>query len=659
MDNKSKLTFQENGAPYSLQFDDIYFDTDEGFLQSEAVFVKGNHIFERLKKLPTHFTIAETGFGTGLNFLLTLACFQELSAEVGLENCPQLHFVSVEKYPMTKAQLSKSLMAFPELSGLTELFVAQYPRQVEHDFELMFFGNKIKLTVLIGDALTRFSELQQEEFIDAWYLDGFSPTKNPDMWQLPVYQQLARLSKPQATLSTFTVAGKVRRELAQAGFRIEKRRAPIKKKEILFGQLQQHKLINHGYKLRPTPNKPQHIAVVGGGIASACTAYALTQKGIKVTLYCKDDNIAQGASSNAIGALYPLFHQIKDDISVFYQQAFNFAKSHYRDLFDQGYQFEHDWCGLLELSFDDKLLKRQQAFERKSPWPETLIQALTAEQASTKAGVPLDHGGLFIPEAGWVSPRSLVNAVIKATKETGRLKVKTQTHIKEIKQLGDLSWSLITTSKAFNADAVVLCTGAEGLSDKFASQLPLYPVRGQVSSMNANEHSKQLRTVICHKGYLTPENHGIHCIGATFEKNAVDHIATKEDDEYNLAMLEQSMPGFAGWTENDINSSKARVRCMTPDHMPVVGAMPDIDEHVACYPHLRKDKNWKYQTPAPYLDNLYLLTGLGARGLVTAPLLASILAAELSKTPYPVDDEMLFNLSPNRFVVRELVKRIR
>ena len=268
-----------------------------------------------------------------------------------------IQFLSVEKYPLTKAELAKSLAVFPELTDIADILIAQYPAQVTDDIHLSFFNDKIKLSVLIGDATTRFSQYQQQEFIDAWYLDGFSPAKNPDMWQLSLYQQMARLSKTQATISTFTVSGKVRRELKQAGFRVCKTAAPINKKEILVGRLQQSRLSTQGYKQRPTVNKPQHVAIIGGGIASACTAYALTQQGIKVTLYCKDDNFAQSASSNHIGALYPLIHMVKDDISVFYQQAFEHALTRYQSLLSDGYSFEHKFSGLLELSYNDALKK--------------------------------------------------------------------------------------------------------------------------------------------------------------------------------------------------------------------------------------------------------------------------------------------------------------
>lgn len=185
----------------------------------------------------------------------------------------------------------------------------------------------------------------------------------------------------------------------------------------------------------------------------------------------------------------------------------------------------------------------------------------------------------------------------------------------------------------------------------------MYPVKGQVSAVQSNSNIKALSTVICHKGYLTPAHQDLHCIGATFDKTFSDLETSSQSDKYNLDMLTDSMGNNFGWQLSDIKQSKARVRCMTPDHLPIVGPVAIVDDHPELYSHLAKDKNWHYKTPAPYYQNLYTLTGLGARGLCSAPLMAQILTADICGLPYPVDEKMLFNLSSNRFVVRDIIKR--
>jgi len=421
--------------------------------------------------------------------------------------------------------------------------------------------------------------------------------------------------------------------------------------------IDQTKQINKGYQTRPSITKPEHVAIIGGGIASACIAYYLTKKNIKVTLYCKDEGIAQGASSNHVGALFPLIHQQVDDISLFYQQAFWRALKCYKGLYDDGFHFSHDWCGLLEISYKTALEKRQRIFEKESPWPKELITSINALEASELAGIKLEHGGLFMPSAGWIAPSELVQQLFAAAEQTQYLTVKNQIKITALNQQSDDSWQLETDDASINEKLVVFCGGAESIELNAIAELPLTSVRGQVTTMATNSKIAGLSTVICHKGYLTPAHQQQHCIGATFEKNSFDIIATNAGDQYNLTMLEKCLPQLVPWSKQDITSNKARLRCMTPDHLPMVGAMPNIEQHKVTYAHLAKDKNWRYSEPAPMIKNLYMLTGLGARGLCTAPLLADILIADLTGDEYPMGSQALFNLSPNRFVIRDIIRR--
>ena len=672
---KPTLSFNKHGSPYSEQFNDIYFDSESGYQQSEQIFILGNNISERIKQTSDHFVIAETGFGTGLNFLLTLQAYHKLQQEVGHNKCPELSFVSVEKYPLTKKQLAKSLQALPQLNYFSDLLLSQYPEfdsyhKESRELSFSFFDKKVTLKVIIDDATTGLSNihLPKNGLVDAWYLDGFSPATNPEMWSELLFEQIGRLSKAQASIATFTVAGFVKRQMQRVGFRTQKETCIGNKHEMLTGVFQQSPKSHKGYQLRSKITKPQQVSIIGGGIASACAALALTKQGIKVTLYCKDNSLAQGASSNAVGALYPLLHQRKDDISLFYQQAFWRAKAVYNTVVKQGFPFPHQWCGLLEMAYKDSLVKRQQKFNELSTWPKDLIHAVEANKASELANIDLTYGGLFMPNAGWLSPQDAVKQIINAAKTTGRLRIENNTLVTKIKQKQACTandshkknWQLITNKGEFDASVVVVCGGAEALNLDWINQLPFSSVQGQVTSMKTNENISKLSTVICHKGYLTPSHKNRHCIGATFNKNSTRTTAEPEEDQFNINMLSTCLPELTAninWTTQDIASSKSRLRCMTPDHMPMVGAMPDIQKHIETYPHLAKDKNWKYNQVAPVIDNLYIMMGFGARGLCSAPLAADILAADLCGTPYPVDNDMLFNLSPNRFVIRDIIKR--
>lgn len=233
MTSSNSIIFQQDGSPFSTQFDDIYFDTEDGCSQSEDIFINGNDIRQRLLKSDSDFTIAETGFGTGLNFLLTLQLFMSLAQEHDIAELPTLHFISTEKFPLDKATLEQSLLLLPQLSAVVSLLLSQYPEQTSNSCKLKFLDGKVTLSLLIGDAAQSLSGLDRryENKINAWYLDGFAPAKNPDMWSPALFQQMHRLSAEQATVATFTVAGIVKRGLTTAGFRIYKQVAKGKKKK--------------------------------------------------------------------------------------------------------------------------------------------------------------------------------------------------------------------------------------------------------------------------------------------------------------------------------------------------------------------------------------------------------------------------------------------
>ncbi|MEI6894737.1 MAG: FAD-dependent 5-carboxymethylaminomethyl-2-thiouridine(34) oxidoreductase MnmC [Colwellia sp.] len=672
----STITQQSDSKANDPQFNECYSTNKSAYWQNDFIYIQKNTIESRLEAAKQTFTVAETGFGIGINFLLTLQAYQK-AQQISPSPLAPLNYISVEKSPLTKDQLIKSLSILPQLKTLARALTDTYPDHPEKmagkTFQTSFLNNQVRLTLIFDEPAQGFSTIKCAKYglVDAWYLDGFSSKKNSAMWSKTLFTQIGRLTKDQATLTTATIDGTLNIQLCDLGFRLEAHSVQDKKKAMLFAIMQSDPLTSKGYYLRPRIVKPQHVSIIGGGIASACTAYALTKQGIQVTLYCKDSALAQGGSSNAIGALFPLLHQQTDDISVFYQQAFWRAKALYSEIEAQGFPFAHQWCGLLDVSYKEALITRQQTFERLNNWPKDLIHGVNAKEASNLASINLPYGGLFMPNAGWLSPQALVKQIFNAAQATNRLKVITDTHISKITQLmktgshadsskENFSWRLTSDQGEFNASVLVICAGAEAIDIEQVKPLPLTATRGQVTSMKSNKQINKLSTVICHKGYLTPEHKGIHCIGATFQKNDTNITTNKTDDEYNLSTLSQCLPELSAnidWQVQDIASSKARLRCMSQDHLPLVGAIPDIDAHIAAYPHLAKDKNWPYSQAAPCIDNLYVLLGLGARGLCSAPLAADILTAELCNTPYPLNNKMLFNLSPNRFIIRDIIKR--
>ena len=214
--------------PYSGIFQDVYYSSDNGLLETDYVFLQGNQLAQRWQPLlVNHFTIIETGFGTGLNFLC--------AAQLWLKTAPQnatLHFVSTEKYPLTLPEMAAAWQAWPELNPVCQPFLVQYEASANHSIQL--FENRVQLTILIGDATECLGKTTT--LADAWFLDGFSPAKNPEMWQPALFAQMARLSKSDTTFATFTSAGLVRRGLQSAGFKVIKQSGFGKKREMLIGR---------------------------------------------------------------------------------------------------------------------------------------------------------------------------------------------------------------------------------------------------------------------------------------------------------------------------------------------------------------------------------------------------------------------------------------
>lgn len=213
--------------PYSTIFQDVYYSSDNGLLETDYVFLQGNQLIQRWQQLSgTSFTIIETGFGTGLNFL----CAAKLWLEYAPKNA-KLHFISAEKYPLSLQEMTKALQTWPALNYLSQSFLLEYAKLTHQNTQL--FENRVQLNLLIGDATECLTQITAQA--DAWFLDGFSPAKNPDMWQPTLFAQMARLSTPSTTFATFTSAGAVRRGLQAAGFYVNKQAGFGQKREMLTG----------------------------------------------------------------------------------------------------------------------------------------------------------------------------------------------------------------------------------------------------------------------------------------------------------------------------------------------------------------------------------------------------------------------------------------
>ncbi|EAQ3913845.1 bifunctional tRNA (5-methylaminomethyl-2-thiouridine)(34)-methyltransferase MnmD/FAD-dependent 5-carboxymethylaminomethyl-2-thiouridine(34) oxidoreductase MnmC [Salmonella enterica] len=651
------LEFNAEGTPVSRDFDDVYFSNDNGLEETRYVFLGGNRLAERF---PVHshplFIVAESGFGTGLNFLTLWQAFDSFRSAHPQATLQRLHFISFEKFPLTRDDLALAHQHWPELAPWAEQLQAQWPLPLPGCHRLLLDRGRVTLDLWFGDIneLTDQLDATLNQTVDAWFLDGFAPAKNPDMWTPNLFNAMARLARPGATLATFTSAGFVRRGLQEAGFTMQKRKGFGRKREMLCGVMEQH--------LMPTLSAPwfyrsgsekRETAIIGGGIASALLSLALLRRGWQVTLYCADDQPAQGASGNRQGALYPLLSKHDAAINRFFPTAFTFARRLYDAL---PVSFDHGWCGVTQLGWDEK--SQQKIAQMLSlALPAGLASALNAEEAEQAVGVTTRCGGITYPAGGWLCPEQLTRAVIALATEQGLQTRFRHTLTSLVAQ--ESRWQLrFTSGETASHEAVVLANGHQINRFDQTRPLPVYAVGGQVSHIPTTPALSALRQVLCYDGYLTPQNphNQQHCIGASYHRGDESTVWREEDQRQNRQRLLDCFPDAKWATEVDVSGNSARcgVRCATRDHLPMVGNVPDYHATLTHYADLADNKT--SAAPAPVYPGLFMLGALGSRGLCSAPLCAEILAAQMSNEPIPLDASTLAALNPNRLWVRKLLK---
>ena len=644
------LTWMDGDQPFSTLFDDVYFSRDSGLDETRHVFLLHNQLAERWAALEAgaHFCIAETGFGTGLNLL---AAWQLWDTCAPQDAC--LHFVSTEKYPLSQTDMQRALAIWPELEPYASELLAQY-RDLTAGWQHFSLANgRVTLTLLIGDLFDTLPQL--DAGVDAWFLDGFAPARNPDMWQPALYQRMAELSRPGATVATFTSVGDVRRGLQAAGFAMRKVKGFGRKREMLCGQLEQ--LPEAGWQApwfaRPDAPGERRAVVIGGGLAGACSAHALARRGWQVTLLEREAEVAQGASGNPQGILYCKLSPHHPPLSRFIQSSYQYSL---RLLTRTLPQNQDTWqqCGVLQLGGDEREQKRQQGLASQG-YPASFLHAMTAEQASALAGVPIEQPGLFFPGGGWVSPPRLCEALLQHP----LISVHPYRHAIELQHCAT-HWQILDAQGSVLAEAprVILCCAHETAAFEQTAHLPLKAIRGQLTHLPTNTQSAELRTVLCADGYISPSRQGSHHLGASFRFDRLDLQPSEEENAHNLQLLQALSPALHQSLQ-DTAPSGARVglRCTAPDYLPLIGPVVDAAAFADRYAALGNDASLQPDCPAPWHPGLYVNVAHGSRGLISGPLSGELLAAWINNEPLPLPRDLADAVHPSRFLLRQLIRR--
>jgi tRNA 5-methylaminomethyl-2-thiouridine biosynthesis bifunctional protein len=635
-------------------FDDVYFSDKSGLEETRYVFLEQNNLRERFAALADggRLVIGETGFGTGLNFLCAWQLFEQ-HAVAGA----RLHFVSVEKYPLNPPDLQRALALWPELKPFADQLLAQYVA-IHQGFQRLILDNgRVTLTLLIGDALEQLPQLDAQ--IDAWFLDGFAPAKNPDMWTAELFTELARLAAPGSTISTFTSTGWVRRLLNAAGFKMKRTPGIGHKWEILRGVFlgwpedSAAPIAAKPWFARPTPlDGERHALVIGAGLAGCATAASLAARGWQVSLLERHDALAQEASGNPQGVLYLKLSAHGTALSQLIVSGFG----HTRRLLEQ-LQRGVDWddCGVLQLAFNTKEAERQA--QLAAAFPDDLLHLLDREKAEHRAGIALQSGGLFYPEGGWVHPPALCHWQAAHP----NIRILTHRDVLELRRVDGRWQAWDGQSLLADAPVVVLAGAAEIKRFPYSSELPLKRIRGQITRLHQTPESQSLSTVVCAEGYVAPARLGEHTLGASFDFNNDDLTPTAAEHAGNLHMLEEISMDLvarlgADTLQPEALEGRAAFRCTSPDYLPIVGPLADSQAFTDAYIALSKDARQTPDIPCPWLDGLYVNSGHGSRGLITAPLSGELLAAWLDNEPLPLPRAIAEACHPNRFALRRLIR---
>ncbi len=602
------------GVPASPLYGDVYHPPIGALEQAAHVFLRGNGLPGRWAGR-RHFTILETGFGLGNNFLATWQAWRE-----DPQRCERLFFVSTELHPPTRDDLQRAHAASP-LPALAAQLLQAWPPLTANLHPLDFENGRVQLLLALGDVATLLPGLRLQA--DAFYLDGFAPARNPAMWQARVLKALGRKAAPGATLATWSVARQLRDGLVTAGFELQRVPGIGGKREITLGRF--------APRFQP-PALPdaavpaaQQAVVVGAGIAGAAATRALVRLGLQVRVFESAPQVAAGASGNAAGLFHGTVHA--DDgvhARLFRATALVAARSYDAP------------SGLLRIHTDAAWM---QALLNAQALPADYVQALPAEQAAALAGVALSSPAWFYPGGGVLAPTSWVQLQLA---QPG-VQLALSTPVQRLQREGQ-DWLLLDTAGALLARTplLVLANAAEAqrlLAPLGHAPWPLQHSRGQVTQCSVPH---PLKRAVAGDGYALPLPGGGLLCGATREPGEPggDTAPSEADHRYNLERLQRltGLPAPGAW------QGRVGWRLHSDDRLPIAGALP----LVAMPASLRRDQ----ARLLPREPGLFVLTALGARGLTLAPLLGRLLAAQATGTPWPLEQDLVDAIDPARWLVR-------
>ena len=589
------LDWSDTG-PRSKRFGDVYFSAVDGLAESRAVFLTGCGLPDAWASR-TRFVVAELGFGTGLNILALLELWRMTRPAGG-----HLNIFSVEAYPLLRADAAQALAAWPELGEVASLLLDAWPSDRKGLHRLDFPSLGATLDLWIGEATDGLAAWTGSA--DAWFLDGFAPSVNPGMWSEVLLAQLAAHSAPGARIATFTVAGAVRRGLTAAGFAFEKKPGFGRKRERLEAWLPA--------AAPPPAAGPKRVAIIGAGVSGAALARSLGRLG-HTPILIEAEAPGAGASGNLVALVTPRLDAGLGVGAALHAQAFAHAVALYRRETPHAVMSQ----GALQLEGAPKDASR---FDRIADWDGFASGAVTrisAQDAARRLDEPTAAAGLAYADALVIEPAKALEVWLQGVEILPG-------HVVSLER-DDACWRLMDAAGAeiARADAVVMAAGPACLR---LWPVALMPVRGQVCWTDAVAFTGAAGSF---GSYALPLPDGGTLFGATHGREDWGTELRAEDEARNLDQLAQGRPGLAARIEASRVDSplqgRASLRASTPDHSPLAGRLA---------------------------ADLYVLTGLGARGFTLAPLLAEHVAALIDGAPSPLPADVARAVDPARYCGR-------
>lgn len=606
-------------VPVSKQFGDVYFSKDNGLLETRHVFLNGNDLSTRLADLKPfeYFCVGETGFGTGLNILALWQLWQQ----VRQDNHSHLHAISVEKFPLSKADLIRALNAWPELKPLADQLISQYPMPLAGCHRLNFPEERFSLDLWLGDAHDVFPVIEKTAPVNAWFLDGFAPSCNPDMWEENVLNNIVRLSEIGTTFASFSVAGVLKRGLKNHGISISRPRGFKHKREMLKAiwnpaEETESSLIQEITQKKTerdteTNIRPRQIAVIGAGIAGLSSAWAFAKRGHQVTIYDQSAPLS-GGSGNPLALLNPKLCPVEQSADHLMTLAWQHALNHYQKF----KAFRPIQVNQLALKNPEQLLGLADEY------PEGILAAQTVKDQEMQTAFP----SLKLLEAGVVSPHQLRNEILQHPNihykqaKISHIEAATKPQLFSDEQdLGEF-------------DHVIVCTARE-TAHFFADYPVLKPIRGQVSWVNNQAQPLSQNIAYSYGGYCMQLDAEHLILGASFYPGRDDAEVLAEDHVHNYELIHSVFPEYAqSLASTDTWQGRTSVRAQSQDYFPLLGKMKADEE-------------------------IYSFAGLGSKGFLFAPLCSEILAAQILGEACPVPSSLVKKLSVTRFQKKVKMKK--